>query len=130
MSDVAILLPRNEDVREMYDRLSKLGNYEVRCKGGKDSPQQGQDTLDFSSSNPKIMTYHSAKGLQFETVFLPYVEDFTETTLTRKALYVAITRTYRNLYVMYSGCLPAVLNQVDTKLYKTSEDDADEVVDI
>lgn len=130
MSDVAILLPRNEDVREMYDELSKSGNYEVRCKGGKDSPQQRRDTLDFSSSNPKIMTYHSAKGLQFETVFLPYVEDFTETAPNRKALYVAMTRTYRNLYVMYSNQLPTVLKQVDANLYKTSEDDAGEVEDI
>ncbi len=127
MTDVAILLPHNKYVGDVYDKLSKMGNYEVKVKDN----DRWQDTLDFLSTNPKIMTYYSAKGLQFETVFLPYIEDFTEVRPSdRKALYVAMTRTYRNLYVMYSNCLPAVLKQVDAQLYKTSEDDASEVVDI
>jgi len=130
MTDVAILLPHNEEVKAVYDKLSKMGNYEVRFSG-KGSNASRQDTLDFASTNPKIMTYHSAKGLQFETVFLPYVEDFSEEKPSnRKALYVAMTRTYRNLYVMHNNCLPAVLKQVDAQLYKTSEDDAGEVMDI
>ena len=52
-----------------------------------------------------MMTYHSAKGLQFETVILPmFVE--AKSQAARKALYVAMTRTYRNLYVMYIGGSP------------------------
>ena len=41
----------------------------------------------------------------------------------RKALYVAMTRTYRNLYVMYSYVLPAVFSDVEKSLYLTTETD-------
>ena len=74
------------------------------------------------------MTYHSAKGLQFETVFLPYIENFSGNESDRKALYVAMTRTYRNLYVMYSSILPSPLNKIDSSLYKTTE--IDEIEDL
>lgn len=46
----------------------------------------------------------------------------------RKALYVAMTRTYRNLYVMYSSILPSPLNKIDSCLYKTTE--IDEIEDL
>ena len=69
------------------------------------------------------MTYHSAKGLQFETVFLPCISelDGDKKVSEQKALYVAITRTYRDLYIMYSGYLPAPLSEVPKTLYATSE---------
>ncbi|MGM9816857.1 MAG: ATP-binding domain-containing protein [Lepagella sp.] len=38
------------------------------------------------------MTYHSAKGLQFETVILPFYEG-TNDKETQKARYVAMTRS-------------------------------------
>ena len=64
------------------------------------------------------MTYHSAKGLQFEAVFLPFYEGATDKEM-RKALYVAMTRTYRFLYVLYSGnTLSQPLQNVPTHLYK------------
>ena len=67
------------------------------------------------------MTYHSAKGLQFETVFLPAVMQPTS-PVQQKALYVAMTRTYRDLYVMYSGNMPEILAQPALKgLYETQE---------
>lgn len=74
------------------------------------------------------MTYHSAKGLQFETVFLPYIENFSGQESDRKALYVAMTRTYRNLYVMYSTRLPSLLSNIDKAFYKTTE--IDEIEDL
>lgn len=127
LEDVAILLPHNEDVIDVYRQLSALGgNYEMRYND-KEDWRNSKDTLDFDSTNPKIMTYHSAKGLQFETVFLPYIEDFEEVDdhgkSSRKALYVAMTRTYRYLYIMYSDFLPAPLSNVDNSLYKDTEVD-------
>lgn len=50
------------------------------------------------------MTYHSAKGLQFETEILPFYSG-VKTNEDCKALYVTMTRTYRNLYIIYSGAL-------------------------
>lgn len=33
---------------------------------------RNKDTLNFKTEHPKLMTYHSAKGLQFETVIIPF----------------------------------------------------------
>lgn len=124
MDDVAILLPNNTMVLNTYRSLSDMGgNYEVKYTE-QGNPINNIDTLDFDTYNPKIMTYHSAKGLQFETVFIPFVEDFKEDGgSNQKALYVALTRTYRNLYILYSGELPSLLSQIDPNLYKTTEID-------
>ena len=126
LEDVAILLPRNEDVKRVYDKLTKLGgNYEVKYNDRMNF-RNGHEDLDFSTTNPKVMTYHSAKGLQFEAVFLPLVEKYpvADTVSDRKRLYVAMTRTYRYLYVMYSGSLPNRLKAVDEQLYAKTEKDA------
>lgn len=124
LTDVAILLPDNKKVIAVYNALTKIGgNYEAKFKDKSDW-RNNQDNLNFDSSNPKIMTYHSAKGLQFESVFIPYVEDFIEDRGShQKALYVAMTRTYRNLYIMYSGNLPSPLSKITTSLYKREEID-------
>lgn len=129
LTDVAILLPHNDDVRRIYDKLVALGgNYEVKYNDKVDF-RNGKESLDFSTTNPKVMTYHSAKGLQFEAVFLPLVGKYPlENPSDRKALYVAMTRTYRYLYVMYSGQLPLPLSNVNSDLYAKTE--KDEVEDI
>lgn len=124
MDDVAILLPDNETVLKVYKALSAMGgNYEYRYNDRQDF-RNNVDNLNFDSTNPKIMTYHSAKGLQFETIFLPFIEDFVEDEdSNQKALYVAMTRTYRNLYVLFSGQLPSPLSEIESNLYKTTEID-------
>ena len=116
--DVAILVPNGKSVMEIYERLSGFGgNFEMKGLNNY--------TLNFSSTNPKIMTYHSAKGLQFETVFLPYIEDFRvegyNGVSNRKALYVAMTRTYKYLYLMYSDNLPYPISEIDSDLYEETE---------
>ena len=130
LTDVAILLPHNDDVKRVYEKLKALGgNYEVKYSDRTDY-HNSQESLDFATTNPKVMTYHSAKGLQFEAVFLPLAEKYSpiDRESDRKALYVAMTRTYRYLYVMYSGVLPKPLLAVDANLYAKTE--KDEVEDI
>lgn len=124
MDDVAILLPDNDTVLRTYQALSKMGgNYEYRYND-RENFRNNVDNLNFDSTNPKIMTYHSAKGLQFESVFIPFIEGFVENRDTsQKALYVAMTRTYRNLYVLFSGQLPAPLSKIESRLYKNVEID-------
>lgn len=133
MDDVAILLPTGQDVKNVYEDLKIMPkkehpiNYEVKYSV-EDTGDDGvvhkefKDNLNFDSTNPKIMTYHSAKGLQFETVFIPYIEDYyDDRDGNSKALYVAMTRTYRNLYIMYTGVLPKPLNNVNPDIYQTTE---------
>jgi len=118
VSDVGILVPHNDDV----DRVSELLNDE---KIHHELKSKKIENLDFTTENPKVMTYHSAKGLQFETVFLPGIIPLNPLRMEseQKALYVAMTRTYRNLYVMYSGELPFPLSIVPSNLYKNTEKD-------
>ena len=64
------------------------------------------------------MTYHSSKGLQFENVFIP--ECTACGADDRNPLYVAITRTYKALYIMHSGNLSTFFDDVPTSLYDSS----------
>ena len=123
LTDVGILVPRNEAILKMSQLLNNAGiNHEIRYNDKADY-HNSIDTLNFNSTNPKLMTYHSAKGLQFESVFLPYVES-ADSDDSRKSLYVAMTRTYRNLYVMYSDyAMPSPLSSVPSDLYISSETD-------
>ena len=97
MRNVGILVPSNERVLSLMNSFSEH-NFLCEFKynaGYNDS--RNKVRLDFKSSLPKLMTYHSAKGLQFEAVFLPTLEYFEDDESNkhshRKSLYVAMTRT-------------------------------------
>lgn len=112
MEDVGILFRNNNDVDEAYDYFSKHG-IQVEAKSYKH-----KDELNFTSDNPKLMTYHSSKGLQFENVFIPECTAYGVDD--RNPLYVAITRTYKALYIMHSGNLSTFFDDVPTSLYDNS----------
>jgi superfamily I DNA/RNA helicase len=56
----------------------------------------GRDGVDFGDPRPKILTYHEAKGLTFDTVFLPRLDTgaFTEHLVKRQMplLFVGVSR--------------------------------------
>jgi len=127
LTDVGILFPRGDLVKKASEYFKQKSlNVEVQYNDNKDFRNSKND-LNFESTNPKIMTFHSAKGLQFETVFIP------DCTMNgdedeRKALYVAMTRTCKNLYIMYSSKLSTFFDAVPENLHKTSEfDTIDEI---
>ena len=121
LTDVAILVPDSQSVDEVANIFSEMEtDYELKSKN--------EDNLDFETTNPKITTYYSAKGLQFETVFIPMGWYGHSQASRKKALYVAMTRTYRDLYITYSGQLPNMISRIPTNLYKTTE--IEEVEDI
>jgi len=118
VTDAGILLPSNEMVQMAYKYLRQQG-FKVEAKyEDKANYKNSRFDLDFSSNNPKIMTYHSAKGLQFEAVFLP--ECNVHFNNARASLYVAITRSYQYLYVMYSRSLSPFFDTVPNNLYETT----------
>lgn len=65
----------------------------------------------------KIMTYENAKGQQFRDVFLVGTNDIQNDPEGLNRFYVGVTRTERFLRIMYSGQLPAFLQNVDPDLY-------------
>jgi len=111
MEDVGILFRQNDEVEEAYNYFQEHG-LNVEAKFGKHMD------LDFTSDNPKLMTYHSSKGLQFENVFLP--DCTVEDDDNRNPLYVAVTRTYQSLYILHSGNLSSLFDDVPEDLYDTS----------
>ena len=111
MEDVGILFRQNDEVEVAYNYFQEHGQ-NVEAKFGKHMD------LDFTSDNPKLMTYHSSKGLQFENVFLP--DCTVEDDDNRNPLYVAVTRTYQSLYILHSGNLSSLFDDVPRDLYDTS----------
>jgi Superfamily I DNA and RNA helicases len=111
MEDVGILFRHNDEVERAYEYFKDHG-LNVEAKYGRFMD------LNFNSDNPKIMTYHSSKGLQFEHVFIP--ECTVDDDEDRNPLYVAVTRTYRSLYIMHSGNLSSLFDDVPESIYDTS----------
>ncbi len=109
--DVGILFQKNVDVENAQKYFSSKG-FEVEAKFDNNMD------LDFSNTLPKLTTYHSSKGLQFEVVFIPDCEQIYNDN--RNALYVAITRAYRSLFIMHSGNLSKFFNNIPSDLYETS----------
>lgn len=126
-TDIGILFQTNIQVKAFCYFLKEFKlNYETRYqiidKNGR--LIEHLNTLNFNTTNPKVMTFHSAKGLQFETIILLWTgfkfNDKRQIS-EQKALYVAMTRTYKDLYIAYIGDLPHPLSQIPTHLYITSE---------
>lgn len=112
LEDVGIFAFYKDDVKKIGEYLTNKGlSPEIYY-----SDQNMQ--LDFSTSNPKVMTYQSSKGLQFETVFIIGCDQNIGLNKS-KSLYVAITRSYQDLYVFYSGEMTSLFDSVSADVYDT-----------
>lgn len=105
--NVGILLKTNEEVynaARCLNGLSKELKLNIQFEQKSDNYKKGTDNLNFSSSNPKIMTYHSAKGLEFDRVFIPFCryDDNPTAYNYQEAFFVAITRAKETLIISYS----------------------------
>ena len=115
--NIGILLPNNPEVIRISQEFSN-NNVDCEFKYNKgDNDFDYVDNLNFKTTLPKIMTYYSAKGLQFDMVILPMYNGANDDE-SKKALYVAMTRTMHSLYVLYSTptLLPPL--NVPTHLYE------------
>lgn len=112
--DVAILFDTTDDVEKAYSYYMNVG-FDVEKK-----VNENMD-LNFSSSLPKIMPYKSSKGLQFETVFVFMPRNDYRLNKEKNSIYVAITRSYKNLYVLYENdLLPVAIKNLPSDLYLNS----------
>ena len=76
--------------------------------------------IDFKSTNPIVITFHCAKGLQFSDVFIPHCDTFRFND-ERDALYVASTRPEGQLYLLYSGRLCSFLPPATSDIYANAQ---------
>ncbi len=121
LANVGILLP--------YNTRKKGGKYSVeyvkdyfKMKGVRYEYKYNADEetiidLDFNSTNPKIMTWWCAKGLQFKDVFIPGCSQIIWGGLD-KAIYVAVTRACERLYLCYSNTLDPKFPDESSGLYE------------
>lgn len=103
-------------VTNQYGRTdyNKLNRYFESC--GIPIQYVGNGYGDFSEESNKItiMTYHSAKGLDFDNVFLPFLNNslfiVSDESLSKVLFMVAMTRSRKNLYLTYCGYKSQYLN--------------------
>jgi superfamily I DNA/RNA helicase len=107
---VAILLPLGRQAHGLRQAMQEFGlEAEVQGRG---------ESLDFSNQIPKLLTYHSAKGLTFDTVLLPrLVKSSFERRAEAQALrmmFVAVTRAARWVYLStVGGQQPGFLSRLE-----------------
>ena len=120
LTSVGILLANNTEEKASKNRDFQDYRYSVEyvkdymkskgvpCEFKYTDMSSTELNVDFNSEIPKIMTWHCAKGLQFEDVFLIGCDkDLGEEW--RAAMYVAATRSCERLYLMHNGPLPVYL---------------------
>jgi superfamily I DNA and RNA helicase len=121
LDDVGILLYKNEDIVRVYDYFSQKNiSTQVRytidlvdnINAGVFPKFKTIDTLDFFNNDlPCLLTYHSAKGTEFDNVFIPFCEE--SNNINRNAFYVALTRSSYQLYLTYSIQLTNLFTNVN-----------------
>jgi DNA helicase IV len=114
--NIAILLPfgdYGDECVENYHTL--LSNKGINCS--KYYNKMKIDNIEIS--NIHITTYKSAKGLEFDTVIIPFInklKDFIRrsqfTKVNEEDYYVAFTRAKRNLYLLSSEKLDFIDNSI------------------
>lgn len=132
LTRVGILLPINTIVKaeKSYDTRKHisveyvsgyLNAHGLPCEAKMRDDNSDVMELDFKSPQPKVLTWASAKGLQFNDVFIPFCENEYEES-KRSSLYVAITRGWSRLYIGYTGKInPVFLPPADSDYYEHVE---------
>jgi len=111
MDDVGILFRYNSEIQYAAEYFENRG-LAVEMKINQNME------IDFNSTKPKLLTYHSSKGTQFQNVFIPIYADLRDDY--ESALYVAMTRTYEGLYIFHSQYKPSVLDELPSNIYEST----------
>jgi superfamily I DNA/RNA helicase len=131
----AVLLPNHNDVKKFVRTICEIEgisppSFPSTANGSTKDYQPANQQLELnniplqylgnsfgdlidSDSKPLtyIMTYHSAKGLDFDTVFLPFLNENQmfwrdNDDIDRRVFFVGATRSRRNLFLSYSSATP------------------------
>lgn len=128
LQDVGVAYGTNRQVCDAFKTLSKYfgservsASWDIKPVNQTDRHgRRGEDWSHLKDTPVKMMTYEKIKGQQFETVFLFVSGELTPEMVKR--FYVGATRAERFLYILYTGPMPAVLRQVPTEFYNTTDD--------
>lgn len=122
------LLPIDLDTSNNEDRKSKYQRINAHLKGnGLKFQYLGNGAGSFEKAGKEdlvtVMTYHSAKGLDFKAVFIPFLSEGLEIWGDRERaktlFFVAVTRSREQLFLSYSGAKHQFLEQIDENDFHT-----------
>jgi superfamily I DNA/RNA helicase len=115
---IGVLLPYTKQVKSYYNRLS--GKTRNPVQGYLSGADGRAFKLDFSKPGIKLVTWASAKGLEFDTVFLPELQTFRGNPTDdafRMQMYVLASRAKQRLFLQYSGeGVPALIESLPLEL--------------
>ena len=105
---IGILLQRVDDAASFYNRLEKkvVNPVEIYLNLKQGGHSKARQQVEFKNPGIKILTYASAKGLEFDTVFLPELQSVTgdpHSDDLRMRFYVMAARAKRTLGLLYTG---------------------------
>ncbi len=97
---IVILLPLRRQVAGFARALTEFG---IKAESQTANQRNSLRKIDFNSPNPKVMTYHSAKGLTFDSVLMPrLVEDSfanASSANLKRLMFVGLTRATNWAYL-------------------------------
>lgn len=100
--------------RELHER--KLPNVQIYVSG-----EQGRSKIDFGRPGIRIVNAASMKGLEFDSLFVPDLDEYDEdptSASTRMTFYVLATRARHSLNLFYKGIrIPPIIASVPTQLF-------------
>lgn len=103
---IGVIYPDKETVQELSRWIRKTAP----------AARVQTEAREFDFRNPAVtlVTYWTAKGLEFDTVFLPALDRlaYSNTDVWKMRLYVAVARARTYLILMYSGDRPQILNEI------------------
>lgn len=144
--NVVIILPTHDDIVDFVQQILKLNDYRpwVRCNDKFKRPDysalkrffevnkidigieyigNGYNNLYECVQDGKIiiMTYHSSKGLDFDNVFLPYLNTTINPLAFNRTLFmVGMTRSKKDLTLTYSETMHEYLKDIENECIKGS----------
>jgi DNA helicase IV len=102
---IGVLVPQVWQLKSLYRRLGRKTRRPVQAYIAQKN-NGGLPVLDFAQPGIKLVTWASAKGLQFDTVFLPElqaVKGDPKSDEIRMKMYVLSSRARQRLFLMYTG---------------------------
>jgi len=103
---IGVLLPYARQVSQFYNKLDHR-NTENPVQMYLSEMDPSKRRVEFATDGIKILTYNSAKGLEFDTVFLPELQAYNVPDATaenfRMKMYVLTSRAKKELWLYYSG---------------------------
>lgn len=107
----------NKDNKNRYGKLdySKLNQYLLNNSIDLVYIGNGYGNLYEAGRTGKIiiMTYHSSKGLDFDNVYLPFMDNDKSTFFTETLFMVGLTRSKFALHITYSGNMHGFVKRIE-----------------